>query len=186
MIPLPDRAFILIRHGETDANRAGLIAGRIEAQLTDQGRAEAAALARLDWPAEPLIFVSPQDRARETAALGFPGRAAQVVEGLRERDWGVLEGRSFDAMIPREDTPDKGEAWADMLARVHAALLGALQDPRDGLPVLVAHSGTIRAVRRLTGGSEHGARAANATPILFTPAAGQWADRLWQPVHAED
>ncbi|MGE4326898.1 MAG: histidine phosphatase family protein [Pseudodonghicola sp.] len=186
MTPLPDRAFILIRHGETDANRAGLIAGRIEAQLTDKGRAEAAALARLVWPAEPLIFVSPQDRARETAALGFPGRVPQVVDGLRERNWGVLEGRPFDEMIPREDTPKEGEAWADMLARVHAALVGALSDPRDGLPVLVAHSGTIRAVRRLTGGSEHGARAANATPILFTPATGIWVDRVWQVAGVED
>ncbi|MDK3016599.1 histidine phosphatase family protein [Pseudodonghicola flavimaris] len=185
-ILLPDRAFVLIRHGETDANRAGLIVGRLEAQLTDRGRAEAAALAGIDWPETPLLFVSPQARARETAALAFPGLPRSVVDGLRERDWGRLEGRPLAEMIPREATPEAGEAWADMLARVAAALRFALQDPRGGLPVLVAHSGTIRAVRRLTGGSEHGPRAANAAPILFTPGPGLWAERLWPRPGTED
>lgn len=173
------RPFVMIRHGETDANRAGLIAGRLEAQLTDQGRAEAAALARLDWPAAPLLFVSPQTRARDTAALGFPDHQAQVLAQLRERDWGRLEGRPLAEMIPREDTPEGGERWDDMLDRVAAGLALALGDPRPGLPVLVAHSGTIRAVRRLTGGTEHGPRAGNATPLRFSPVDGGWTEDLW-------
>ncbi|MGD9865461.1 MAG: histidine phosphatase family protein [Pseudodonghicola sp.] len=170
------RRFCVIRHGETDANRAGRIAGRIEAELTEQGRAEARALSAFVWPAPVLLYVSPQLRARETAALAFPGRQSRLLDDLRERDWGRLEGRPLAEMIAREDTPPEGESWPGMLDRVGRGLAQALADPRDGLPVLVAHSGTIRAIRRLTGGTEHGERPRNAAPLLFTPAGSGWVE----------
>ena len=174
---IPNRPFCLIRHGETDANCKGIIAGRLEAQLTPLGQAQARQIATLSWD-QPLIFVSPQDRAVETALLGFPQCEMTQVPDLRERDWGDLEGQPLSAMIAREDTPENGEAWQDMLIRIHQGLTRALLDPRIGLPVLIAHSGTIRAIRRLTGGTEHGARPQNATPLLFTPAARGWQESM--------
>lgn len=177
---IPSRPFCLIRHGETDANCKGIIAGRLEAQLTPFGQAQARQIAMLLWD-QPLLFSSPQNRAVETALLAFPGLETTRIPDLRERDWGDLEGRPLSAMIPREDTPENGEAWQDMLIRVHRGLMRALLDPRVGLPVLVAHSGTIRAIRRLTGGTEHDHRPLNATPLLFTPAAGGWQESMRRP-----
>ena len=83
----------------------------------------------------------------------------------------------MSSMIPREETPENGEAWQDMLIRIHCGLRRVLLDPRAGLPVLVAHSGTIRAIRRLTGGTERGLRPENAKPLLFTPVDERWQER---------
>ncbi|MGJ8546540.1 MAG: histidine phosphatase family protein [Sulfitobacter sp.] len=173
---LPTRPFILIRHGQTDANRDGRIAGVTEAQLTDNGRACAAALQNWPWPSALAVFASPQQRALETAALAFPGHDLTPLPGLRERDWGVFENRPVAELPPRETTPEGGEAWDDMLSRVAAALHRAVHLAADNLPVLVAHSGVIRAARHLTGGTAHGPSPDNTTPYLFAPSPTGWRE----------
>ena len=181
---LPHLPFIVIRHGETDANRDGWIAGRIEAQLTQAGRAAAQGLAQWHWPANIALFVSPQHRARQTAQLAFPNRQFVTLEGLRERDWGVYEGRPVVQAPPRETTPEAGEAWAAMIARVAAAITQAQELAAGAHPVLVAHSGVIRAARHLTCGSAHGGAPANTTPYLFEPHAGRWRETLLRDIGA--
>ena len=179
---LPARPFCLIRHGQTDANRDGIIAGRTEAALTASGRAAAAALAGLDWPLPLALFCSPQARARETAALAFPGHALRVVPGLRERDWGIHEGRPVAELPPRLSTPLHGEGWPEMVARIHAALCLCLLQAGQALPVIVAHSGVIRAARALTGLDFTGASAPNTLPLLYAPTAGRWQEEPLFPL----
>lgn len=169
-------AFVMIRHGQTDANRDQIIAGRLEAQLTSEGRAAATRLADWPWPGEIALFASPQARARDTAALAFPGRPAVIIAALRERDWGHFEGRPVAELPDRAATPAGGEGWPAMLERVGAAVDQALQAAGDRLPVLVAHSGVIRAVRQLGGSTPHGASPPNSTPLLFAPAASGWQE----------
>nr|WP_240989505.1 histidine phosphatase family protein [Salipiger mangrovisoli] len=164
----------MIRHGQTDANRDGLIAGRIEARLTGEGRAAAARLADWPWPGSLALYVSPQDRARHTARLAFPGLAFRVLPGLRERDWGRYEGHPVATLPPREATPEGGESFAALLARVAASITEGLAASGEALPVFVAHSGVIRAARALTGGTAHGPSAANTTPLLFRPCPAGW------------
>ncbi|MGO4853001.1 histidine phosphatase family protein [Phaeovulum sp. W22_SRMD_FR3] len=178
---LPPYDFCLIRHGETEANRDGIIAGRTEAQLTEPGRDAARALAAQVWPRPVALFTSPQDRARETAALAFPAQSARVVEDLRERNWGIHEGRPLAELPPRTTTPIAGEAWEVLLARVAGALRQCLMAAGTALPVIVAHSGVIRAARALTGGDFTGASAPNTTPLLFSVTAGGWHE---QPLFA--
>ena len=48
---------------------------------------------------------------------------------------------------------------------------------KGALPILVAHSGVIRAVRHLTSGSPYGPSAANTTPYLFAPDAHGWKEQ---------
>ncbi|MEI4472796.1 histidine phosphatase family protein [Frigidibacter sp. MR17.24] len=173
---LRPRAFVVIRHGQTDANRDGLIAGRTEAMLTEAGRAAAARLALRRWPARIALFASPQARALDTADLAFPGRARRVLPDLRERDWGRLEGRPLAEITPREATPPEGEPWADMVGRIARALRLAQDAAGPALPVLVAHSGVIRAVRALTAGDHTGPSAPNTTPLLFAPGPRGWSE----------
>lgn len=176
---LPARDFCLIRHGETDANRDHVIAGRTEAQLTLAGIAAARMLARHPWPTTIAVFTSPQDRARTTAELAFPTRPVQVVADLRERDWGRFELRPLAELPPRTATPEGGEGWEPLLARIAGALCLCMEQAQGALPVIVAHSGVIRAARALTGGDFTGASAPNTTPLLFrAPLAGSGG--LWQ------
>lgn len=170
-------AFVVIRHGQTDANRDAIIAGRLEAQLTEAGRAAAQALAEKPWPAAIRIFASPQQRAQDTARLAFPDLQIGCHDDLRERDWGALEGRPVAELPPRQSTPPDGESWEAVLARVARAVRACQDQAGDALPVLVAHSGVIRALRYLVFGALDGPSAANTTPFLYRPTStGGWEE----------
>ncbi|MDR7124343.1 histidine phosphatase family protein [Pseudotabrizicola sp. 4114] len=183
---LPTQDFCLIRHGETEANRDGLIAGRAESRLTPAGLAAAKALARHPWPAAIAVFTSPQERARTTAALAFPGQPAQVVPDLRERDWGRFELCPLAEQPPRTATPEGGEGWEPLLTRIAGALSLCMDQAQAVLPVIVAHSGVIRAARALTGGDFTGPSAPNTTPLLFrAPCAGSGGSWQEHPLFAE-
>ena len=82
-IALPRVPFCVIRHGETDFNRDGRVAGRSDAMLTVAGRCAASRLATLDWPGAIRLYCSPQTRARDTAALAFPDLTPVVLSDLR-------------------------------------------------------------------------------------------------------
>lgn len=164
---LPAKDFCLIRHGETTANRDDVIAGVWDVALTDKGRAQAQSLTTLHWRQPVAVFSSPLERAVETAALAFPEHSAQPMPELSERNWGMYEGRPLTELPPREDTPAKGEAWRDMILRVHAGITKACTQAQGRLPVMVCHSGVIRATRLLAGQPTPGHRPPNAAPILF-------------------
>ena len=83
----------LIRHGESEANRAGTLDGYGDAALTDLGRAQAAQLATqaAGWNLRNArLITSPMRRARHTAdALG----AALALTALEDRRLTAGEGR---------------------------------------------------------------------------------------------
>lgn len=86
----------LIRHGETDWNRAGLYQGTTDTPLNAAGRAQAEALAqRLAGVRLDAAYTSPLRRARDTAAAVLRGRAAPLHEmpELRELCYGLWQGR---------------------------------------------------------------------------------------------
>lgn len=164
---LPHRSFCLIRHGETTANRDGIIAGRLDVPLTEVGRAQAHGLAALTWPSAYQLFSSPLARAMETCTLGFSAKAFQIVPELRERDWGVFEGCPLTDLPPRAGRPAQGEDWEDMIDRVAAGVHDCCLIAKDRLSILICHSGVIRAARMLAGQGCTGTRPPNAAPIFF-------------------
>lgn len=175
-----DAPFLFLRHGETAANAADLIAGAMDLPLTPAGRAQARAaaqtLAALPAAERPAtIWCSPLARARETAApvaarLGLPVR---LHAGLAERNWGVWEGAPR-ATLRRDETPAGGEGPLDFRARIRAALAGL-----DGrTPVLiVAHSGVARELHALIGAGAF-RRPLNGEVSRWSPAPdGRWHER---------
>ena len=165
--PMPSQDFCLIRHGETTANADAIIAGVTDVPLTQLGRDQARALSQTTWPEQIAIYASPMSRAQDTARLAFPNLHFKLHNGLKERDWGVFEGRPLAEQPLREDTPDQGEGWSDMIVRVHSAITEICAASQGRLPVLVCHSGIIRAARILWTTGAAGQRPPNATPLLF-------------------
>jgi len=164
---LPSRSFCLIRHGETTANADGIIAGVTDVPLTRLGRDQACSLSQRIWPEPIAIYASPMSRARHTAQLAFPSQRIELHDGLRERDWGVFEGQPLSEQPLREATPDRGESWPDMLKRVQIAIREICAASPTALPIVVCHSGIIRAARVLWTTGDVGQRPPNATPLLF-------------------
>jgi 2,3-bisphosphoglycerate-dependent phosphoglycerate mutase len=134
---------ILVRHGESAWNAAGLLQGWThDVGLTARGRAQAWALdVRGD-----RILSSPQLRALETAEI-LAARCGLPVEQcpeLREQSHGVWEGRPAAVYAPLlaaagpDWAPPGGETFRELWTRTRGLdLTGA---------VVVTHGETIRAL----------------------------------------
>lgn len=157
---------LLVRHGETEWSLSGRHTGRTDVPLTDRGREQARRLA-------PLIarhhvaaaFVSPMQRARETARLAGIG-GARVDTDLSEWDYGGYEGVTTveiqrtrpewflftDGVAPGPpehpgESPEEVGARAErVLAKIDAALAES-----EGSVVVVSHGHFLRVLtaRRL-------------------------------------
>jgi alpha-ribazole phosphatase len=140
----------LIRHAPVDGPR-GVIHG-LDAPA-DLGDAAAFAALKARLPKNAFAVCSPARRTWETAAgLGLdPIREPD----FREQDFGAWTGRRHDDLVtelgdayqdfwkqPASNRPPGGESFVDQISRARAGL-AALP---AGDVVLVAHSGTIRAV----------------------------------------
>ena len=69
----------LIRHGETQANKTGVLMGSTDTPLNDQGRQQAMMLRDRTTALEvDSIFASPLSRAVETASIVF-GEKARII-----------------------------------------------------------------------------------------------------------
>jgi len=103
---------ILVRHGETDVNRAGLTLGRSDVGLNEKGHLQAQRLAQaLKGRGIAAIYSSPLSRALETAraigqALELP---VQVEEDLIELDAGETERMNAQQLWER--FPDFMRRW---------------------------------------------------------------------------
>ncbi|SOC09461.1 histidine phosphatase family protein [Rhodobacter maris] len=172
-IDLPPGAFLLMRHGETEANAADIICGQTDLPLSPRGHLQAdqaaAFLAHL-----PLtrILTSPLLRARQSAAplAARLDLVAQTVAGFAERDWGAWEGQPR-AILKREATPPEGESPKAFRARVRAAL--ARIDRAEPL-LIVAHSGTAREIHAALAPATPHRRLTNAEAVLWVPGAHGW------------
>ena len=99
---LPQRAddsttLYLVRHGETEHNRRGIIqGGGVDSELNTAGRAQAEALAqRLRSVSFDALYASTLQRAKQTANILAPPHeplSRTYLQDLREMDWGVFEG----------------------------------------------------------------------------------------------
>ncbi|MGA9275828.1 histidine phosphatase family protein [Ilumatobacter sp.] len=95
---------ILLRHGRTAANEAGLLQGRLNQDLDDRGQRQARAaahhLSQIDGGIDAVI-ASPLKRAQQTAgAFGIP---IETDDRWIELSYGVYEG------VPHADVPS--EVW---------------------------------------------------------------------------
>src|ERR1700692_4017353 len=90
---------ILVRHGESTANAAGLLVGRLDASLTERGLAQAEAVGPVLGTVSRVIS-SPLARARVTADALGTGLPVEIDERGIEVDYGEFDGRSLDSVPP--------------------------------------------------------------------------------------
>lgn len=108
--------FWFVRHGETDWNFERRLQGWQDIALNDTGLNQAARLAqrlRENAAIAPFaaLYSSDLRRARATAqavgaAIGLPVR---IEHGMRERNFGVLEGLQYDTLD--QTAPEAAAAW---------------------------------------------------------------------------
>ncbi len=154
----------LVRHGETEPNRLGIVQGRgVDAPLNEAGRQQAAHLA--DFLAEIPIhaaYTSTLRRAGETAEILLTRRreplALQRWAGLDEMNWGIHEGQPYRPPVSddiarikqawlngRYDVgPERGESVLEVMNRSTAAIQRIVEENPDRSVLVVSHGRMMR------------------------------------------
>lgn len=106
----PTRLY-LIRHGETEQNKSGVLMGSTDTPLNDQGRLQAASLReRINALEVDTIFASPLSRAVETATLLFGEEVPIITDSsLQEFHFGEWEGMHFTEIA--KQYPEVWKMW---------------------------------------------------------------------------
>jgi len=198
---------IALRHGETAWNVDTRIQGQLDIKLNRTGRWQARRAAQALANEEvAAIYSSHLLRALETARsiAEATGTSAQPVEALRERGFGVFEGKTFsqiEATWPEQALrwrkrdphwkPEGGESLHELRHRVVDAASELAQRHQGEQIVLVAHGGVLDVLYRAATGqdlqSQRTWNLGNATinRLLWTPdglTLVGWADTR----HLED
>jgi probable phosphoglycerate mutase len=195
---MPERQeLLLIRHGQSTANAAGIWQGQMEFPLSEEGRIQARKVGKaLAGERFDGIYSSPLGRAFETAEIiiretNFPG-AVVPDEGLTERRGGLLEGTTHAERAVRNpelvnkflELPEE-ERWTLVGAETDEEILHrferALSDIRarhaaGARMVVVSHGGVMRVFLRDSFGPEvlpGAVRAANASITRLEWAGGR-------------
>lgn len=148
-----------IRHGETDWNTKGLMQGRDDVPLNENGKNQAKnaalclknALEGASFKFDKIIS-SPLSRASYTAeriaeAIGFDSIAYD--ERLLERDFGILSGGHYDrySKAVLEDTEEKSvETVKSLLDRVNSLISDSVT-PNENV-IFVTHGAVARIYAR--------------------------------------
>jgi probable phosphomutase (TIGR03848 family) len=143
---------ILLRHGRSSANAAGVLAGRspgVELDETGRGQAEKV-VARLDGVPLAAIVCSPMTRCQQTVApLAAARELTPIIEpGLSEVDYGSWTGSELKSLA-------KEDLWKVVQAHPSAAVF----PEGEGLAAMQAR--TVAAIRKHDAAiaAEHGPRA---------------------------
>lgn len=136
---------IIVRHGETEENKKGILQGHLPGKLSELGIEQAKKLAlRLKDEKIDAIYSSDLARASDTAkeiAKFHPNAELFFINELREKDQGSLTGRSIkeiDWSKPRDT--EKREA---MLERAKLILEKVYRLRKEKTVLFVTHAGMI-------------------------------------------
>ena len=150
--------FLLVRHGETFSSRERRFAGSTDTELTDDGRAQAEALARrLRQVRVDVLYSSPLSRCRQTAEAitHVTGRKPTVDDRIRECHFGEWEDLTVTEIMDRrrdefmhwlsDETvaPAGGESWAQVGERLRDWFEDAGRRYEDRTVLAITHGGPI-------------------------------------------
>ena len=162
---------IAVRHGETSWNVDARIQGQTDIGLNDTGRWQARRVGQA-LAGEPIsaVYTSDLGRARETAeSIGEVSGVAPIPhQGLRERSFGMFEGKTFDEIhqtwpdhahnwrkrIPEWEPPQGGESLLQLRERVTRTMSDLAARHRGEQIAVVAHGGVLDTLYRIATGQE--------------------------------
>ncbi len=150
---------LLVRHGETDHNVAGILQGYGGVSLNAHGRRQAQQVAeRLRTEKIDVAYSSDLPRTRETADIILvfhPDTARVYTSKLRERNHGVFEGKlSQEMRADRERQgitfeqyrPEGGESPLEVQKRIMRFYECVVEKHLRETVLWVSHGGVIRAL----------------------------------------
>lgn len=131
-------------------NKSGIVSGRTDTPLSDEGQEQAVAAGRqLKDAAIDCIVTSPMGRAKHTAELiaqeiGFPKDQIVTSDFFNERDFGPLEGTAYTKSLPSE--AEGMESLEQLFDRAKKGYTFLERLPHDNI-LVVSHGAIGRAMR---------------------------------------
>ncbi|MGI6491653.1 MAG: alpha-ribazole phosphatase [Peptococcaceae bacterium] len=152
----------LIRHGETEWNKAMKFQGQTDIPLIEDGMRQAAALGRrMSSLKLEALYSSDLTRAYETAQIvaSYHNKQVEIVPELKELNFGDWEGLTHSEI--KKKYPDElklwwnnpfsinvpgGESFSELSERAVNAIKRIIEKHRDGQVAVVSHGGVIRCI----------------------------------------
>ncbi|SMD00867.1 histidine phosphatase family protein [Pedobacter nyackensis] len=156
-----DKELYIIRHGETDLNKQGIVQGRgINSDLNDKGRTQAAAFyaAYKDVPFDK-VYTSKLKRTHQTVKDFLDaGTPWEQLSGLDELAWGIWEGQpnneeaiaAFKGLMEEWEGGDYdarfegGESPNDVVLREKEAIEVIKNAPNEQTVLICMHGRAMR------------------------------------------
>jgi len=190
---------IVVRHGQTHWNVEARIQGQGDSLLTDEGIAQAEAIAaRLAGEPIDAVVATDLGRALETARriVRRTGHAIATDRRLRERAFGHGEGMTYDEVdraYPgafarvRDVDPDfvipGGESRRQFHERVREAFDAIAAEHAGKTVLVVTHGGVLatfyRHIHGIDLGVAHPIAITNASYNVLRHEAGRWSIETW-------
>jgi len=156
---------IALRHGETAWNVDTRIQGKLDIALNETGRWQARRAANaLASEVIDAVYSSDLLRAWDTACMiaNATCQSVQAVQALRERGFGIFEGKTFteiEATWPEQTLlwrqrdplwkPEGGESLQELRERIELSISTLAERHQGQQIVLVAHGGVLDVLYRL-------------------------------------
>ena len=156
---------IALRHGETAWNVDTRIQGKLDIELNETGRWQARRAANaLASEVIDAVYSSDLLRAWDTACMiaNATCQSVQAVQALRERGFGIFEGKTFteiEATWPEQTLlwrqrdplwkPEGGESLQELRERIELSISTLAERHQGQQIVLVAHGGVLDVLYRL-------------------------------------
>ena len=184
----------LIRHGETDWNAIGMLQGREDIPLNENGKTQAKlcglALKSMTWAA---VITSPLQRARRTAEIIADALNIQEIyddANLVERDYGKASGlveKERTALFP--DGKYEGmEDWETLRDRMYKSIIQNAGKFYPDNIIIVSHGSAINSILAELSNHEIGTGKTplkNACINMFTYADGMLSIEFYNKAHDE-
>mgnify|MGYP001206758620 CR=1 FL=1 len=156
----------LVRHGVTVENEQGITQGHLPGKLSMKGMVQATRVAeKLSSITFDSICSSDLARALDTAkiiAAFHENTPFHIVQELRERKWGTLEGKKIKEQpyyeTPRDTwpLPEDSESEEEVIIRVKKFLLQLLESHKNETVLCISHDETIKAILALCTNKDFG------------------------------
>lgn len=155
------RRLVVLRHGETDSNAAGIWQGQLDHELSARGHAQAKAAAQALVPLRPSRVVSSDLRRAQVTgqdvadACGVPLSSDERLREIHAGGWQGLTGEQVREQYPEDaerlltgedfKRGGTGETVAEVAVRARAAVEAVLGEMSSGeCVVLATHGVTAR------------------------------------------
>ena len=155
------KQILFLRHAETNLNQEGRFCGRMDVEITEEGKKQAEKMQETFKEYHfDAIYCSPLKRTKQTLEAIFPNREFTEEDGFTEiglGDWEGLKKENVNQKLRKAFQqgiyiPPHGEKHEEVEARVKEAIESIFESYPDGSVILVCTSnGIMRTIKRIYG-----------------------------------